>query len=44
MVEGDLASARLGRAVGCAGDVNGDGYSDVIVGASGYTNSDSQVG
>jgi hypothetical protein len=33
-VYGDQASAFLGSAVGTAGDVNGDGYSDVVVGAS----------
>jgi hypothetical protein len=35
MVEGDQEYARLGSAVGTAGDVNGDGYSDVVVGADG---------
>ena len=34
--EGDQASAQFGRSVGTAGDVNGDGYSDVIVGADWY--------
>jgi uncharacterized repeat protein (TIGR01451 family) len=38
--EGDLADAWFGSAVGRAGDVNGDGYSDVIVGAPGYANPD----
>jgi hypothetical protein len=36
--EGNQDSAYFGLAVGTAGDVNGDGFSDVIVGAQGYTN------
>ena len=36
--EGDQESAVFGWSVGTAGDVNGDGYSDVIVGALGYDN------
>jgi hypothetical protein len=36
-VRGTLGGERLGRAVGCAGDVNGDGLSDVIIGARTFT-------
>jgi hypothetical protein len=36
--ESNVAGARLGHSVARAGDVNGDGFEDVIVGAPGYTN------
>ncbi len=36
LLQGFQAQARLGFSVASAGDVNGDGYSDVIVGAPGY--------
>src|SRR6266568_8640711 len=35
--EGDQANAYFGTSVGTAGDVNGDGFDDVIVGAPDYT-------
>ena len=44
VVEGNQTSAILGSAVGTAGDVNGDGYSDVIVGAWKYDNGQTDEG
>jgi hypothetical protein len=42
-VHGDAVNEELGYSVATAGDVNGDGYSDVIVGVPGYRSSDSQI-
>jgi hypothetical protein len=41
-VEGD--GGNFGCSVGTAGDVNGDGYADVIVGAKGYLNGEIRSG
>ena len=35
-IQSNQADAHLGRSVAAAGDVNGDGYADVIVGAPAY--------
>ncbi len=42
--ESDVPSANLGDAVAAAGDVNGDGYSDAIIGAAFYSNGQTSEG
>ncbi len=44
MAESDQASSRFGHSVNCAGDVNGDGYSDVIIGAYQFDNGQTDEG
>lgn len=42
--ENNHVNGRLGEGIACAGDVNGDGYDDVLVGAPGYTNGQTAEG
>jgi hypothetical protein len=35
---GNQASAWMGWSVACAGDINGDGFSEIVVGAHGFDN------
>ena len=43
-IQSNFASGNLGQSVASAGDVNGDGYGDVIVGAPSYDNGQSSEG
>ena len=42
--ESNQGSAAFGQSVASAGDVNGDGYSDVIIGSPAYTNGEAGEG
>jgi hypothetical protein len=42
--EGGQIDARMGSSVACAGDVNGDGYSDIMLGAQYYDNGQKNEG
>jgi hypothetical protein len=42
--DADRAQAILGRSVAAAGDVNGDGYDDVVIGSPGYNDGQADEG
>ncbi len=44
MVESNQVNAAFGTSVATAGDVNGDGFDDIIIGAPGYSQRASQRG
>jgi hypothetical protein len=44
ILEPNLATSNFGFSVGTAGDVNNDGYDDIIVGADLYNNGDGTLG
>ncbi|MCC7268394.1 MAG: FG-GAP repeat protein, partial [Caulobacteraceae bacterium] len=44
ILEGNTGSTLFGHAAGTAGDVNGDGFADIVVGAYIYTNGQNQEG
>lgn len=44
IIERNQAHARLGKAVACAGDINGDGYSDIAIAAPYFDNGQSNEG
>ncbi len=44
LIDGDISSAGFGCSVSSAGDVNGDGFSDVIVGSNAYSNPEPNEG
>ena len=43
VVNGDAVNTRSGTSVSGAGDVNGDGFDDIIIGAPGYSSEGSSV-
>ena len=44
IVNGDQTQGELGVRVGTAGDVDGDGYADLVIGAAGYDNGQTDEG